>query len=157
MAGLAIAERLRKLQAVEGLCASAPGGDILFAEAVIATGARLALIDPFPRDRVTEVAARCGEDWPARLAGIFNAAVRSETITCAEDADETAQCEYANQVTLGAAMLRAGRINAKLHALVLWDEADAGSPKRGGTGQFVALCRQAGVPVEIINPLQLSA
>ena len=83
--------------------------------------------------------------------------MRSETITCAEDADETAQCEYASHVTLGAAMLRAGRINAKLHALVLWDEADADSPQRGGTGQFVALCRQAGVPVEIINPLRLSA
>ena len=58
---------------------------------------------------------------------------------------------------LGAAMLRVRRINAKLHALVLWDETDADSPKRGGTGQFVALCRQADVPVEIVNPLKLSA
>ena len=138
MAGIAIAERLRKLQAAEGLCASAPGGDILFAEAVIATGARLALIDPFPRDRVTEVAACCDENWPERLAGIFDAAVRSETITCAEDADETVQCEYANHVTLGAAMLRAGRINAKLHALVLWDEADRTSLRWFGAASIAA-------------------
>jgi hypothetical protein len=58
---------------------------------------------------------------------------------------------------LGSAMLRARRINAKLHALVLWDETDADAPIPGGTGQFVLLCREAGVPVETINPLKLSA
>jgi hypothetical protein len=152
----ALTERLRHLNAIEGICASAPGGDILFAEALVGTGARLALVDPFPRHRIEKVAAERGLDWPERLAGIFDAAVRSEPIACAEDADEAAQCEYATHVMLGAAMLRAKRINAKLHALVLWDEADADSPKRGGTGQFVALCRQADVPVEIINPLHLS-
>jgi tetratricopeptide (TPR) repeat protein len=156
-AATAISERIRSLKAVEGICASAPGGDILFAEALTGTGARLALVDPFPRHRIEKVAAERGQDWPKRLAEVFNVAVRSEPIACAEDADEAAQCEYATHVMLGAAMLRARRINAKLHALVLWDEADAESPKRGGTGQFVALCHQAGVPVAIINPLHLSA
>lgn len=153
----AITERLHLLKAIEGISASAPGGDILFAEALIGFGARLALVDPFPRHRIAKVAADRGQDWPERLAGIFDVAVRSESIACAEDADEAAQCDYATQVMLGAAMLRARRINAKLHALVLWDEADADSPKRGGTGQFVALCRQVGVPVDIINPLNLPA
>lgn len=157
VAAAAIADRVRQLKAVEGICASAPGGDILFSEALIGTGARLALVDPFPRHRIEKVAVERGHDWPERLAGIFEAAVRSESIACAEDANEAAQCEYATYVMLGAAMLRARRINANLHALVLWDEADADSPTRGGTGQFVALCRQSGVPVEIINPLKLSA
>lgn len=156
IAGTAIAERIRNLQAVEGICASAPGGDILFAEALTETGARLGLVDPFPRGRIEKVAADCGEDWSERLAKIFSVAARSDSIACAEDADESAQCEYATQVMLGAAMLRARRINAKLHALVLWDEGDAESPNRGGTGQFVAMCRKSGVPVEIINPLKLS-
>jgi len=31
------------------------------------------------------------------------------------------------------------------------------SHEHSGTGQFVVLCRQSGVPVEIINPLKLSA
>jgi tetratricopeptide (TPR) repeat protein len=156
-AATAISERLGDLKAVEGICASAPGGDILFAEALIGTGARLALVDPFPRHRIEKVAADRGEDWPERLAKIFGAAARSESIACAEDANETAQCEYATQVMLGSAMLRARRINAKLHALVLWDETDADSPIAGGTGQFVLLCRESGVPVETINPLKLSA
>ena len=157
VAARAITERICQLKAVEGICASAPGGDILFAEGLIGTGARLALVDPFPRHRIEKFAAERGQDWPGRLAGIFAAAVRSEPIACAEDANEAAQCEYATHVMLGAAMLRARRINAKLHALVLWDGTDADSPTRGGTGQFVALCRQAGVPVGIINPLNLSA
>ena len=114
-------------------------------------------MDPFPRPRIEKVATGFGQDWPERLAGILGAALDSRPIACAEDADEAAQCEYATHMMLGAAMLRAKRINAKLHALVLWDEADADTPKRGGTGQFVALCRQSGVPVEIINPLKLSA
>lgn len=156
VAATAIAERICSLKAVEGISASAPGGDILFAEALTGTGARLALVDPFSRQRIEKVAADRGEDWPERLAGIFSMAARSDAIACAEDANETAQCEYATHVMLGAAMLRARRINAKLHALVLWDEADADSPNRGGTGQFVALCRQSGVPVEIINPMKLS-
>jgi len=152
-----IADRIQSFQAIEGISASAPGGDILFAEALAASGGRVALVDPFPRPRIEKVAADRGGDWPERLANIFGVAVRSESITCAEDADETAQCEYATHVMLGAAMLRAKRINARLQALVLWDEGDADSPKRGGTGQFVVLCRQSGVPVEIINPLKLSA
>lgn len=151
----AIAERIRALKAVEGICASAPGGDILFAEALLATGVRLGLMDPFPRHRIEAVAKACGEDWPERLAAIFDAAARSEPIACAEDADEAAQCEYSTHVIIGAAMLRAKRINARLHALVLWNEDDADSPRRGGTGQFVALCRESGVPVGIVNPLKL--
>ena len=156
-AATAIADQLRKFQAIEGICASAPGGDILFAEALTVIGARLALVDPFPRHRIEKIAAERGQDWPERLAKTFDVAMRSEPIACAEDANEAAQCEYATYVMLGAAILRARRINAKLQALVLWDESDADSPMRGGTGQFVALCRQSGVPVEIINPLKLPA
>ena len=151
----ALKERILELKAIEGICASAPGGDILFAEALVATGARLSLVDPFLRPRIMKFAEECGEDWPERLEKVFQMAVHSESIACAEDADRITQCEYCNQVMLGGAMLRARRINASLHALVLWDESDAESPKRGGTGQFVALCRAADVPVEVMNPRTL--
>jgi hypothetical protein len=154
---IALAERLRRLHAVEGICACAPGGDILFAEALTATGARLGLVDPFPRHRIEEVAADRGEDWLGRLAGILRVAARSDAIACAEDADESAQCEYATHVMLGSAMLRARQINAKLHALVLWDESEVDLAAPGGTRQFVMLCRQSGVSVEVINPLKLTA
>lgn len=152
-----LVEHLRRTKACEGICASAPGGDVLFAEALIETGAGLTLLEPFSRDRIEKVAAARGHDWSHRLDRVFGMALRSETIACAEDADEEAQCEYATHVMLGTAMLRAERINGRLHALVLWDEADADSPKRGGTGQFVHLCKEAGISVEIINPLHLPA
>jgi len=151
----ALKQRIFDFKAIEGICASAPGGDILFAEALVATGSRLSLVNPFLRPQILKFAEECGEDWPERLEWVFQMAGHSESIACAEDADRDTQCEYCNQVMLGGAMLRARRINASLHALVLWDESDAETPKRGGTGQFVALCRAAGVPVEVINPRSL--
>lgn len=151
----ALKERILDLKAIEGICASAPGGDILFAEALVATGARLSLVNPFLRPRILKFAEESGEDWPERLEKVFQLAVHSESIACAEDADRITQCEYCNLVMLGGAMLRARRINASLQALVLWDESDDESPKRGGTGQFVDLCRASGVPVEVMNPRTL--
>ncbi len=152
--GHSIAARLSLIQPHEAICATAPGGDTLFSEAVLAAGVHLTIVEPFQRTRITEVAHTYGLDWPARLHRIYEAAMRTEAITCAEDADEESQCEYANSVLLGTAMLRAQRINARLHALVLWDESSPS--KRGGTGQFVSLCRQAGVTVEILNPHHLA-
>lgn len=153
----ALQERLQRMKVAEGICASAPGGDLLFAEALALTEprGRLGLVEPFPRPRTEAAAAHRGQDWAERLAAVFSSAARVEPIACAEEADEEAQCEYATQVMLGSAMLRARRIDAELQALVLWDESDADSPLRGGTGEFVNLCRQKGVPVEVINPQTL--
>jgi tetratricopeptide (TPR) repeat protein len=148
----ALAERIARFGAAEGFSAAAPGGDILFAEAIAGAGARFTLLEPFQAARVREVARHRGQDWLERLDRITTAAVRTETISCAEDADLEAQCEYANRVMLGSAILRARHINGRLQGLALWDERDAAAPVRGGTGEFVALCRQAGVPMEILNP-----
>lgn len=156
-AARAIAKRIAELGAVEGISAGAPGGDILFAETILAAGARITIIEPFPTHRIRSVAKQCGHDWFARLEHIYEKASRIESITCAEDAVENTQCDYANHVMLGSALLRAKRINGQLHAIVLWDETDADAPKPGGTGHFVTLCRIAHIPLEIINPNTLTA
>lgn len=128
---------------------------MLFAEAMLATGGRATLIEPFSRQRIREVAHACGYDWLIRLERIYEKATHIQTITCAEDVNEDAQCDYANQVMLGSALLRAKRIHGELRAIALWDEADDLAPKPGGTGHFVHLCRQADIPIEIINPKSL--
>ena len=153
----ALREIIEELDPIEGITANAPGGDILFAEALLAHGgrSRLVLMDPFPRERIVRVAKRTGGDWAARLERVFAGALRCEAIACAEDANEAAQCEYANRVMIGGAMLRARTTNAKLRAVVLWDEADAAAPKRGGTGEFAAICRAAGIELHIVNPRRL--
>ncbi len=154
----ALQEKIAALEPIEGICASAPGGDILFGEALLAHGgrSRLLLMDPFPRERIVHVAKRMGEDWAERLERIFTGALRTEPIACAEDANEAAQCEYANRVMIGSAMLRARTTNAKLRAVALWDEADAAAPTRGGTGEFAAICRKANIELHIVNPRQNS-
>lgn len=153
----ALTERIAGMGAVEGICAGAPGGDILFAEALLMAGARITIIEPFPTHRIRAVAKLCGHDWHARLDRIYDKASHIDSIACAEDVDEDTQCDYANHVMLGSAVLRAKRINAQLRAIVLWDETDAAAPKPGGTGHFVTLCREARIPIEIINPRMLTA
>ena len=149
----ALAKRLDELQPVEGICASAPGSDILFAEAILARAASLALLDPFPESRIREAATTAGEDWLPRWQKVYKGANRTDPIACAEEADTGAQCEYATYVMLGSAILRARRINATLRALVVWDEKFGNVETRGGTWQFAALCHACGekVELEVIN------
>ena len=153
----ALAAQVAKIGAVEGICAGAPGGDVLFAEAIRTAGGRTTIIEPFSRERIREVADARGYDWPSRLESVYQHAGHIHSITCAEDVDEDVQCDYANQVMLGVALLRTKRINGRLHAVVLWDESDRENPKPGGTGHFVQLCLQAGVPIDIINSNSLSS
>jgi tetratricopeptide (TPR) repeat protein len=147
-----LADRIAGLQAVECCCATAPGGDLLFAEAALEAGAAVTLQEPFPRERLMEVARQRGADWLVRLQSVFRRATRSAPVSCAKAAAEEAQCEYANHVLLGSAMLRSRRIHGRLHALVLWDETDSVGFKRGGTAHFVSLCNSTGVPVEVVHP-----
>lgn len=156
-AALAIKKHITDMGVVEGISAGAPGGDILFAEALLATGGRITLVEPFPTQRIRAVAQKCGNDWAMRLDRIYEKASHIQAITCAEDVNEDTQCDYANHVMLGTAQLRAKRINGQLRAMVLWDETDAAAPKPGGTGHFVKLCRDAKIPIEIINPNTLTA
>ncbi len=156
-AALALTKHIADMGAVEGISAGAPGGDILFAEALLTTGGRITLIEPFPSHRIRSVADKCGHDWSARLARIYEKAAHIQAITCAEDVDGDTQCDYANHVMLGTALLRAKRINGQLRAMVLWDETDVAAPKPGGTGHFVKLCRDAKIPIDIINPNTLAS
>ena len=156
-AALALTKIIAKMGVVEGISAGAPGGDILFAEALLATRGRITLMEPFPLRRIREVANNCGYDWSTRLERIYEKASHIQAITCAEDVDGDTQCDYANYVMLGTAILRTKRINGQLRAIVLWDEADAAAPKPGGTGYFVKLCRDANIPIDIINPNTLNA
>jgi tetratricopeptide (TPR) repeat protein len=156
-AALAIRQQIVDMGVVEGISAGAPGGDILFAEALLATGGRITLIEPFPSHRIRTVAEKYGYDWYARLQRIYEKAAHIQAITCAEDVDVDTQCDYANHVMLGTALLRAKHINGQLRAIVLWDEADAAAPKPGGTGHFVKLCRESHIPIVIINPNTLTA
>ena len=156
-ASRALAAQVAKLGAVEGISAGAPGGDVLFAEVIGAAGGRTTIIEPFSRERIREVAEASGHDWSSRLESVYQHAGHIQAITCAEDMNEDAQCDYANQVMLGAAQLRTKRIHGRLHAVVLWDESDRENPKPGGTGHFVQLCLQAGVPIDIINSSSLSS
>lgn len=153
----ALTEHIAGMGVVDGICAGAPGGDILFAEVLLTEGARITIIEPFPTHRIRAVAKLYAEDWPDRLERIYKKATRIESIACAEDVVEDTQCDYANYVMLGSALLRAKRINGQLRAIVLWDETDAAAPKPGGTGHFVTLCRDAQIPIEIINPRTLTA
>ena len=145
---------LQSVNAREGICASAPGGDILFAEQILALGGRLQLVEPFPRNVQRGVAEQCGRDWVARLGRVWEAVHRRESVFCADEAPTAMQCDYSNRVMLGSAILRARRIDGRLRALLLWDE-DKGAAPQGGAGEFAALCVRAKVEAHVINPKSL--
>ena len=153
-AAQAIKRWLHSVNAREGICASAPGGDILFAEQIVALGGRVQLVEPFSRAVQRAVAERCGRDWPARLERVWEAAHRRESVFCGEEAVTAMQCHYSNRVMLGSAILRARRIGGRLEALVLCEE-NAGAIAQGGAAEFAALCARAGVEVHIIDPKRL--
>jgi len=153
----AIKQWLQTAKTREGICAAAPGGDILFAEQVVVLNARLRLVEPFPRRMQRGVAERCGKDWAARLKAVWQAANRHEEVFCAEDADTAIQCNYGNRVMLGSAILRAWRIGGRLQALLLWDgEESASPPVPGGAAEFAAMCAAAGVETHVIDPKRCS-
>ena len=155
-AAKAIAAWLGKNKVREGICATAPGGDILFSEQVLVAGGRLQLVEPFGRERQEAAAEHCGHDWSARLAKVWAAAGRCETVHCAEGADLAMQCQYANRVMIGSAMLRARQTGGTLRALLLWENRGGKALIPGGAAEFAGLCKRAGVPVDIINPGELT-
>lgn len=129
----------------------ANGGDILWAESLLANGAELHVVLPFARDEfVAASVAPGGSDWVQRFDRCL-AAAKSVTYAT-EDAflGDDVLFRYGAELAMGLALLRARYLDADALQFALWD----GAPAQGdaGTAMEVAAWRKLGLPVTIVSP-----
>jgi class 3 adenylate cyclase len=150
-----VAERMRaeveRYPATYAYGALASGGDILWAEALLDSGAELHVVLPFTLEEFREISvAPAGEGWARRFENCLRAAVAVSYAT--EDAylNDDVLYRYGAELAMGLAVLRARYLEADVRQLALWD----GDPPRGAasTAIDVATWRQRGLPTTIITP-----
>jgi hypothetical protein len=154
----AVAARLREILLAHhirfGFSSAARGGDILFSEAIRALPeGETNIFIPGEREtfRRASVDSVSGPSWDERFEQALAEADEVTTIDLCGDEPQPVDFDYCNRLTLGAAMFRARELDSELTFIALWD----GRPgPRGGTADAVRLAREAGLKVEIVNPMQ---
>jgi class 3 adenylate cyclase len=146
-----IAEEVRRHPVAHAYGALACGGDVLWAEALLAQGAELHVVLPFARDEFVQTSvAPAGPSWVERFERCLTAA---STVTYAtEDAflGDDVLYRYGAELAMGLALLRARYLDAEARQLAVWD----GAPAQGaaGTAIEVATWQHLGLPVTIVSP-----
>jgi class 3 adenylate cyclase len=150
-----VAERIRaeieRSPATYGYGALASGGDILWAEALLESGAELHIVLPFARDEFLRTSvAPAGESWVARFERCLDASAAVSYAT--EDAylDDDVLYRYGSELAMGLALLRARYLEAEVRQLALWD----GGPPLGAasTAIDVGTWRRRGLPTTVVTP-----
>ena len=129
----------------------ASGGDILWAEALLARGAELHVVLPFAQEEFvrTSVSA-AGGDWAPRFHRCLAAA--SSVRYATEDAylGDDVLYAYGAALAMGLALLRARYLDADVFQLALWDGQEPTGP--AGTAADVALWRTTGHDTVVVAP-----
>ncbi len=131
--------------------ALASGADILWAEALLATGCELHVVLPVALEQFARSSvAPAGEEWVRRFHRCLAAASAVQYAT--EDAcpADDVLYRYGAELAMGLALLRARYLDAGVRLLAVWD----GRPARGeaGTAVEVATWRRAGGAATIVAP-----
>lgn len=147
-----IAERLEKHRVGFGYGPLASGGDILFAEALLARGAELHVVLPFARDEFIEISvAPAGPSWIERFESCMQ---RAASVTYATEDRYLGHdwvFAYGSFVAMGLAVLRARFLDADVLQMAIWDGIE--TTGMAGTGFDVRTWRNAGRALEIITPV----
>ena len=152
-----VKETIQKLLAQEdvgfGYGSLAAGADILFAEALLARGARLHLVMPFDRDEFVEVSVRpAGPGWVERFETCYGAALAHGAVHFATEdryLGDDHLFGYCSQLAMGLALLRARHLSASVEQMVVWDGNQTAGP--AGTAADIAIWEHAGLPRKIIS------
>jgi class 3 adenylate cyclase len=131
--------------------ALAGGGDILWAEALLAHGSELHIVLPFAREEfVARSVTACGPGWSDRFERCLAAAVTVRYATDDAFLGDDVLFRYGGELAMGLALLRARYLDAEVQQLALWD----GKPARGeaGTAIDVETWRATGHSATIVSP-----
>ena len=146
-----IVERLEKHRVGFGYGPLASGGDILFAEALLARGAELHVVLPFARDEFIEISvAPAGPQWMRRFESCM---LQASSITYATEDRYLGHdwvFAYGSFVAMGLAVLRARFLDADVLQMAVWDGVE--NTGMAGTSFDVRTWRNAGRTLEVITP-----
>jgi class 3 adenylate cyclase len=147
----AIRDELDRHPAAYAYGSLASGGDILWAEALVASGADLHVVLPFARQEFVRTSvADAGPDWVERFERCLEAA--HEVIYATDDAflGDDALYGYGSELAMGLALLRGRYLDGDVRQLALWD----GAPARGaaGTAKDVETWRRSGHETTVVGP-----
>ncbi len=135
--------------------ALASGADILWAEALLASGCELHVVLPIALEEfIRGSVAPAGDDWVRRFHRCMASAAGvhyGTDDTCPDDV----LYRYGAELAMGLALLRARYLDADARLLAVWD----GRPARGeaGTAIEVATWQRAGGAVTIVSPSEARA
>jgi class 3 adenylate cyclase len=109
----------------------ASGGDILWAEALVAEGCELHVVLPFVLEEfIATSVADGGDRWVTRFHRCLEAATSVTFATEDSFLADDVLYAYCSQLAMGSALLRARYLDADVHQFALWD----GSPPVGDAG-----------------------
>jgi hypothetical protein len=147
----AIRDELDRHPAAYAYGSLSSGADILWAEALVASGAELHVVLPFARQEFVRASvADAGPNWVKRFERCLAAA--QEVIYATDDAflGDDVLYRYGSELAMGLALLRGRYLDSDVRQLALWD----GAPARGaaGTAIDVAIWGRSGQPTTVVSP-----
>ncbi|HEY5025398.1 MAG TPA: adenylate/guanylate cyclase domain-containing protein [Acidimicrobiales bacterium] len=118
----------------------ASGGDILWAEALLARGCELHVVLPFSLEEfiVTSVAP-AGAGWVVRFNRCLEAATSINYATVGAYLDDDVLYAYCAEFAMGLALVRARHLDSDVYQLAVWD----GEPPTGVAGTAADVARWA--------------
>jgi len=129
----------------------ASGGDILWAEALMAGGCELHIVLPFSLEEfILTSVADAGDRWIARFHRCLQAATSVTFATQDSYLNDDVLYNYNSQLAMGLALLRARYLDAEVHQFALWD--GDGDAVHVGTATDVAAWKQSGHHCVVVDP-----
>lgn len=129
----------------------ASGGDILWAEALLAQGCELHVVLPFALDEfIGTSVAPSGSGWVTRFRRCLDAAMSVSFATEGAYLDDDVLYGYCSELAMGLALVRARHLDSDAYQLALWDgDAPTGV---AGTAADVARWSSTGHDVVVVSP-----
>ncbi len=129
----------------------ASGGDIIWAEALLARRCELHVVLPFAREEfVSSSVAPSGAGWVKRFDRCLAAAATVRYATDDAYLGDEVLFRYASELAMGLAVLRAQYLDAEVRQLAVWDGKSAHGA--AGTALDVATWRRGGRNVTVVSP-----
>ncbi|MFN0095002.1 MAG: hypothetical protein ACKVVT_09540 [Dehalococcoidia bacterium] len=139
---------LRRLRARRGdiaVVSGAAGGDILFAEAALATGLTVRLFLPLPEaEFIAESVAFAGVGWAPRYRAVAHNA--QTTVSTSHPSEGESPFGACNTAMVACAL---GLGADSVACILLWDGLGGDGP--GGTGHMAALAAEHGIATHVID------
>jgi class 3 adenylate cyclase len=151
----ALSETVAGWKPLIAYASAAPGGDLIFCEAVLESGNELRLVLPSDVENFRRYILKCSDkSWLQRFEQVSS---RATSVVVAshgahhEKIQGPAIYDFVNRIVLGLARLEAQFLETPLQTMALWDGLQVSAV--GGTADCIALWQHAGLTLDaVIDP-----